>query len=134
MLQVTHRPQELGDIMTNDIITRSIIDALDITELDIDGKIYSTSEIIKKGSGEDAYFYIYYAVDDFIYDNDLMKYIKNNSEVFDLQDFARRLISELYVEHRDVLKKKYAITLAAYVKELHEMILLGYYYLVGGNR
>jgi hypothetical protein len=134
MLKVTHRPQELGDIMTNDIITRSIIDALDITELDIDGKIYSTSEIIKKGSGEDAYFYIYYAVDDFIYDNDLMKYIKNNSEVFDLQGFARRLISELYVEHRDVLKKKYAITLAAYVKELHEMILLGYYYLVGGNR
>ena len=134
MLKVTHRPQELGDIMTNDIITRSIIDALDITELDIDGKIYSTSEIIKKGSGEDAYFYIYYAVDDFIYDNDLMKYIKNNSEVFDLQGFAKRLISELYVEHKDVLKKKYAITLAAYVKELHEMILLGYYYLVGGNR
>ena len=134
MLKVTHRPQELGDIMTNDIITRSIIDALDITELDIDGKIYSTSEIIKKGSGEDAYFYIYYAVDDFIYDNDLMKYIKNNSKVFDLQGFAKRLISELYVEHRDVLKKKYAITLAAYVKELHEMILLGYYYLVGGNR
>ena len=134
MLKVTHKPQELGDIMTNDIITRSIIDALDITELDIDGKIYSTSEIIKKGSGEDVYFYIYYAVDDFIYDNDLMKYIKNNSEVFDLQGFAKRLISELYVEHKDVLKKKYAITLAAYVKELHEMILLGYYYLVGGNR
>ena len=134
MLKVTHKPQELGDIMTNDIITHSIIDALDITELDIDGKIYSTSEIIKKGSGEDVYFYIYYAVDDFIYDNDLMKYIKNNSEVFDLQGFAKRLISELYVEHKDVLKKKYAITLAAYVKELHEMILLGYYYLVGGNR
>ena len=134
MLQVTYRPQELGDIMANDIITRSIIDALDITELDIDGKIYSTSEMIKKGSGEDAYFYIYYAVDDFIYHNNLMKYIENNSKVFNLQDFTKRLISELYVEHRDILKKEYAIRLATYVKELHEMVLLGYFYLVGGNK
>ena len=63
-----------------------------------------------------------------------MKYIENNSKVFDLQDFTKRLISELYVDHRDILKKEYAIRLAAYVKELHEMVLLGYYYLVGGNR
>ncbi len=120
----------IGTIMTSDVITRTILDALDITQLDIEGKLYSTSEMIKYGSGKDAYYYIFYAVEDFIYDADEIKFVKNNSCTFDLEDFTKRLISELYIYHKDIINRKYAIRLANYVRELHEMILLGYFYCV----
>lgn len=130
ILDITYRGN-IGTIMTSDVITRTILEALDITQLDIEGKVYSVNDMIKYGSGKDAYYYVFYAVEDFMYDADMSKFIKNNSCVFDLEDFTKRLISELYVYHKDILAKKYAIRLATYVRELHEMILLGYYYCVG---